>query len=221
MSNGFYPKALVKNIRPGANDPAIKPRLAILHVDAGNAFSLFDFFSTRSGGVESHFHVRADGVVEQYRSIYFQADANLNANDYAVSIETQGFGTGEWNSKQIAAIKELLLWLNAEAGIPLRVVQRPDGSGVGYHVLFGAPGPWTPVAKTCPGPARVRQFNDVFVPWFRELANPAPRTVETRGAMVDKAIRVTRQIKGGAARLAAKRAALKALRSIPKFRKAV
>lgn len=175
MTKGFYPAAKVLNIPPGANDPAIKPRLAILHVDAGNASSLYTFFRDRSGGIESHFFVRADGVVEQYRSIYFQADANLDANDFAVSIETQGYGAGTWNDKQIAAIKALLLWLHQEAGIPLQKVAKWDGSGVGYHTLFGAPSHWTPVAKTCPGPGRVSQFNDVLVPWFRTALAPAKK----------------------------------------------
>jgi hypothetical protein len=34
--------------------------------------------------------------------------------------------------------------------------------------MFGAPGPWTPVAKTCPGRARIRQFNEVLLPRITE-----------------------------------------------------
>jgi len=174
---GFCPFATVRNIPPGANDPAIVPRLAILHVDAGNAESLFDFFNGPSGGVESHIFVKKTGEIEQYRSIYFQADANLDANDFAVSIETQGFGAGEWNAAQLASIKRLLKWLHTEAGIPLRKVQHWDGSGVGYHVMFGAPSHWTPLAKTCPGPDRVAQFNAVIVPWLAAQTEPKPSLV--------------------------------------------
>ena len=166
MSNGLCPFAEHKIIPPGANDPAITPRVAILHVDAGNAESLHTYFRDRSGGIESHFHVRRDGVIEQYRDIYHQADANHNANDFAVSIETQGYGEGEWTPAQIDSIKQLLTWLHRVADIPLRKVQRWDGSGVGYHVQFGAPGAWTPVAKSCPGRDRIRQFNNVLVPWM-------------------------------------------------------
>lgn len=164
--SGLCPFATHKIIPPGDNDPSIRPRLAILHVDAGNAESLHAFFRDRSGGVESHFHVQRDGGLEQYRGIYDQADANNLANDFAVSIETQGFGTGEWTDEQLATIKRLLLWLNAEAGIPLVKCPKWDGAGVGYHVQFGAPGPWTPVAKSCPGPDRVRQYHEVLVPWL-------------------------------------------------------
>lgn len=172
--HGFCPFALNKDIPPGANDPSIVPRAAILHVDAGNAFSLFDFFKNRSGGIESHFHIRKDGVIEQYRSIYRQADANLNANDFAISIETQGLGEGEWNGPQLASIKRLLLWLNAETegAIPLRKITLWNGKGIGYHTLFGAPSPWTPVAKSCPGPDRKAQFHAVLVPWFKVALKP-------------------------------------------------
>ena len=161
-----YPGARKLLIPPGANDPRITPRVAILHVDAGNAASLHTYFRDRSGGVESHFHVRRDGVVEQYRDTDYQADANHLANDFAVSIETQGYGAGEWTPEQLESIKALLDWLNRTHGIPLRKIDRWDGEGVGYHVLFGAPGPWTPVAKSCPGPDRIRQFDRVLVPWM-------------------------------------------------------
>jgi len=161
------PFAVQKLIPAGSNDPRITPRVAILHVDAGNADSLYDYFKNRSGGIESHFHVKRDGTIEQYRDTAFQADANYNANDFAVSIETQGYGAGEWTHAQLAAIKKLLLWLNRTHDIPLRKVQRWNGSGVGYHTLIGAPSQWTPVAKSCPGPDRIRQFNEALVPWLR------------------------------------------------------
>lgn len=219
--NGFYPAAVNMNIPPGSNDPAIKPRIAILHVDAGNASSLHDYFDGPSGGVESHFFVRADGVVEQYRSIYFQADANLDANDFAVSIETQGYGEGQWNTKQLDAIKALLLWLHKEAGIPLEVCKAWDGSGVGYHVMFGAPGHWTPVAKSCPGPDRVKQFDEVLTPWLASVRNPAPNPKVNHAKLmrfhITQAISHGRAASAGRVRLKAAVPALRAIRkTLPK-----
>lgn len=203
MTRGIYPNAVQKPIPPGVNDPAIVPRIAVLHVDAGNASSLYTYFRDRSGGVESHFHVRADGVVEQYRNIFWQADANLDANDFAVSIETQGFGAGRWNAGQLAAIKALLLWLNREAGIPLIRCTAWDGKGVGYHVQFGAPGHWTPVAKSCPGPERIRQYEDVLIPWMRSVTNPPkPTKVQQARALLREAL--ARAKSRGATRRAAK-----------------
>lgn len=166
---GFAPFAVDKNIPPGSNDPPIHGRIAILHVDAGNATSLYHYFSTESGGVEAHFFVRKDGVIEQYRSIYYQADANYHANDFAISIETQGYEDGEWNSAQIDGINRILGWLHTEIGLPLVKCTEWDGHGVGYHTQFGSPGAWTNVAKSCPGPDRIQQFYDVIVPGLAEL----------------------------------------------------
>ena len=163
---GFAPFAIDKNIPPPESDPAIKPRMAILHVDAGNASSLYGNFKDRTDGIEAHFFIKKDGTIEQYRSIYFQADANYLANGFAVSIETQGYGEGEWTPEQMASIRKLLLWLRDEAGIPLRVPPEWDSSGVGYHIQFGSPGKWTNVVKACPGRDRIKQYNNVLVPWF-------------------------------------------------------
>ena len=167
----LYHAAVKKLIPPGANDPRITPRLAILHVDAGNAESLHDFFKNRSGGIESHFHVTRAGVVEQYRDTNFEADANFHANPFAVSIETQGFGDGLWTGPQIAAIKKLLLWLHETHTIPLVKANAWNGSGVGYHILFDE---WHPVAKSCPGPRRILQFEKSLVPWMKKVTNPKP-----------------------------------------------
>jgi len=211
-----YPKASRNLIPPGSNDPRITPRVAILHVDAGNNESLYTYFRDRSGGIESHFHVRRDGLVEQYRDTAYQADANYKANDFAVSIETQGYGEGTWSAAQLAAIKGLLRWLNEVHDIPLQKVETWDGSGVGYHVQFGAPGAWTPVAKSCPGPARIAQFESLLVPWMREASRaPPPKT--TRGPEVDAALANLRKAKGKGQRAAALRAARRSLRSIRKW----
>ncbi len=170
------PFAVARLIPPGSSDPRITPRVGILHVDAGNADSLYAYFNGPSGGIESHFHVKKSGVIEQYRDTNYQADANYQANDFAVSIETQGYGEGEWTSEQMASIKRLLVWLNeVHPTIPLRECTDPYGSGIGYHTLFGAPSAWTPVSKSCPGPDRKVQFHNVIVPWLKSGAETAPK----------------------------------------------
>jgi hypothetical protein len=187
---GFYPSAVIKQIPPGANDPAIVPRLAILHVAVSESSSLFDFFNGPSGGIESHFYITRSGLVEQYRSIYFQADANLGANNFAVSVETQGMGAGEWTQAQLDAIKKLLRWLHREAGVPLTKCQAADGSGVGYHSQFRS---WSPVVKTCPGPDRVQQFETVLVPWMNSLGVKTATKVTVARQAVTAAIRALRE----------------------------
>lgn len=174
------PFAVKRLIPPGANDPRINARIGILHVDAGNAESLYNYFNGRSGGIESHGHIKRSGLLEAYRDTAFQADANHKANDFATSWETQGFGEGIWSPEQLATIKRIMLWSVKADGIPLRKVDTwndPKG-GWGYHIMFGAPGPWTPVSKACPGKDRIEQFHDILVPWLKrggkEVAPPRP-----------------------------------------------
>lgn len=181
----IYPGGKFRNIRPGVSDPPIIVIGAILHVDAGNNGSLFSYFNGPSGGIESHFHVRKDGVVEQYRDTGYEADANLKANSFLsggkrygyISIETQGYAAGEWNDNQLREIKELLVWLSKTHKFPLQKCPAHTEPGVGYHIMFGAPGPWTPVAKSCPGPDRIKQFNNILVPWFKTALTPKPTPV--------------------------------------------
>lgn len=164
----LYPRAKKLLIPPGANDPKIVARLGILHVDAVNAESLHEWFKDKSGGIESHFHIPKVKQIEQYRDTKFQADANHLANDFAISVETQGFAQEPWNDKQLDDIKDLMLWAEEVHGIPLKKATKWDGEGWGYHILFGSPGKWTPSVKSCPGPLRIKQFNEILVPWMKE-----------------------------------------------------
>ncbi len=177
----WYAKAVKKNIPPGSTDPDIKPIGVILHVAESNSSSLFDYFNGPSGGIESHFYIRTDGSVEQYRDTAFEADANYHGNRFIkdgvavgyISVETQGLELGEWSPAQLAAIKDLLLWANKEHGIPLKRCASATDPGIGYHTMFGAPGPWTPASKSCPGPQRKMQFANVLVPWMATALSPA------------------------------------------------
>lgn len=104
-----YPKAQLKLIEPGSNDPRIQPVGVILHVAASLASSLWPYFSRWSGGVESHLYLRQDGTWEQYRDFFHEADANYKGNSWIsgahrngfISVETQGLGPGEWTPEQI------------------------------------------------------------------------------------------------------------------------
>lgn len=171
----WYPNAIRKEIPPGSNDPRIVPIGVILHVRAGEGDSLYNYFNGPSGGIESHGYIRYDGTSEQYRDTAYEADANHNGNSFVrggvrygfISIETEGFGHGKWTPEQIAEIKSWITWaVDEHEHIKLRVCPAWDQAGIGYHVQFGAPGPWTPVAKECPGPERIDQFNNDIVPWI-------------------------------------------------------
>lgn len=240
------PFAQHKLIPPGPSDPAIQAIGVILHVDAGDAASLYDWFrSPKANGLESHFYVtkRLDPkrpgrtVIEQYRDTSREADANYKANSFIeggvrkgyISVETQGKGEGEWTPEQLASIFELLEWLESEHGIPLQVCATPKSPGVGYHTMWGAPSEWTPVAKSCPGPDRIKQFRNVIVPWMSNRG--ASKNVvkkETRGWRVDQAladsqavVQLLLEARKRAARPRRRKAITKAIRSIREGRRAL
>ncbi|MFA5937382.1 MAG: peptidoglycan recognition family protein [Candidatus Paceibacterota bacterium] len=151
-----------------ATQQRITPTQVILHsaVDAPGPTSLFGYFARADIGLESHFFVKLDGSIEQYMDTKVQADANRWANVRAISIETEDEGNPNqrpWTDAQVRSLVALLQWANQRHGIPLKRCSTWISPGVGYHSMFGAPGPWTPAAgKTCPGHARIAQFNGLL-----------------------------------------------------------
>lgn len=148
-----------QRLLPESNtQPHITARAVVMHSAAGRG-SLYNFF-LKSSSLESHFWVGEDGRIEQYVDTARRADANRNANGFAISIETESSpsATEPWNAVQFMAIVKLVRWCCTEHHIPARNIPAWDSSGIGWHIQFGAPGPWTPVAKSCPGPARIRQM---------------------------------------------------------------
>jgi hypothetical protein len=157
--------------------PRITPTTIIDHSIVGSALGAWHYFRDKTG-IESHFIVRgapsgsADGHIWQLMDTGRQADANLNANAFAISIETEDNGDPDdfpWSLAQLASLR----WLHAKLRavhptIPRRRCPSPHGGGLGYHSMWGAPSAWTPVAgKTCPGkPVRVRQWEQILLPAF-------------------------------------------------------
>jgi hypothetical protein len=159
---------------PG-DEPPIKARTFIFHTMVGTLPGVDVYFrSGRSGGIESHFGVGGpwegveyDGVCWQWRDTAEQADANLHANDFALSAETSDGGDPRhpWSAAQVEMLVRLARWARATHGIPARVCRTWDDAGFGWHAMWGAPSPWTPSAgKTCPGPVRINQLKTVVLP---------------------------------------------------------
>ncbi|HET6287964.1 MAG TPA: peptidoglycan recognition family protein [Amycolatopsis sp.] len=160
----WCPFAVHKPLSENHTQGSITPRAVILHTAVSASDSLFDFFQNHSD-LESHFYVTENGVIEQYMDTRIRADANKNANSFAVSIETEdGREIRPWSQAQLAALVRLVAWICDTHGIPKVQIPRADGAGIGWHVQFGAPGPWTPVAKSCPGMPRIGQTRDVLIP---------------------------------------------------------
>lgn len=171
MSNGWMPGAILKPIPLGSNDPQIVPIGVDLHVAVSQSDSLYDYFAHKSGGIESHFYVRYDGTIEQYRSIFYEADAQDQGNSFMrggkrcgfVSVESEGMGEGKWTWNQIEAFKKIIYFVRRNNYFPLRVAPAWNAPGIGYHSLFAQ---WNPNGHSCPGPDRIRQFKNTLVPWF-------------------------------------------------------
>jgi hypothetical protein len=169
----IFPGAIEKLIPHGSEDPPIVPCGLVYHVRDGLGPSLVDLFSD-GRGIESHFYIRFNGEIEQYRDTGIQADAQLDGNAFTrggrvvgfLSVETEGVGAGTWTDEQLATLKHLSRWVHEQFDIPLRVCPDWNEPGYGYHTMFGAPSHWTDVVKTCPGPDRIKQFKKVIVPWL-------------------------------------------------------
>lgn len=156
------------------------PRVVIFHVTAGEGIA------QPHSDLEWHFHVAYDGSVRQLVDTNRQAAANYKANPFAISIETEGLGDGEWTDAQLDSLVFISEWaMSKHPKIQRQRCPRWDGSGFGYHVMFGAPGPWTPVAKSCPGPRRIRQFDEVLLP--RILQEDDMPSIEEVRAQMDAA----------------------------------
>lgn len=189
----IYPSAKLQLIPESATQAHIVPRAIILH-SAGGKGSLYGFW-LNSSDLECHFWISETGVVEQYMSTTTRADANLHANSFAVSIETESTVTASepWTQAQLDAIIKLCDWLCETHNIPREQIASPTGSGIGWHVMWGAPGDWTPArGKVCPGPRRIEQTQQIVIPAVAKMAQPQEQddwldmTPAEQKALVDK-----------------------------------
>lgn len=161
-----YPGAHYRPIPEATTQPQITPRAVVVHSQAGRG-SLYGFWNSPGTVLESTFWIAEDGRVEQYVPTDVRADAQGDANAFAISIETESSpeATERWNPRQAAALINLISWCCTTHDIPRRLMKSPIDAGLAWHVQFGAPGPWTKVVgKTCPGPARIEQFKTEIVP---------------------------------------------------------
>lgn len=193
----IYPRA-VQRLKPHQyGEGAIVPRAVILHSICGGysprTAAGLDGLADPKNPLESHFVVDGDGTVYQLRDTEWHCDANLYANSFAVSIETESSVNAlePWSPDQYNAMVALTKWICETHNIPRRRIPTWDGAGIGYHVMWGSPSMWTPVAKSCPGPARVGQFRQVVVDvaneeWSADVISEAD--FRRIGAIVDARI---------------------------------
>jgi hypothetical protein len=164
----------------------VRPRMVIVHTMDGFLLGTDAHFRKPSVKVEAHFGIGGphdppglDGVIWQWVDTSRQADANVEANDFAISIETSDGGhdpAPPWSQKQVESLVRLIERLCSLHGIPRRVVTDPHDpvGGLGWHTMFGAPSKWCAVSKTCPGPARIEQFRTEVLPALGVAVEPDP-----------------------------------------------
>lgn len=187
------------NVGSLINDPRLDVVHGIIYHVTGTNVSPLNFFDGPSKGIESHFYIpkTADDPKEQYRDTTREADANFKANSWIgsdgkrhgfLSVETQGLGGGKWTKYQLDELKELTLITAKKHDYPLRKCGSYHGHGVGYHTLFSE---WSNVSgKTCPGPERKVQFEEIIVPWLAEQRQGSKfyisKTGDTAPAIAEK-----------------------------------
>lgn len=157
--------------------PNCRKTQVILHTMVATTRSVLDAWQ-RTNELESTFIISLSGELIQCMDSASRADANRNANSSAISIETEDCGPGRaadwnpdrvwvpWTVPQLEMIARVLEWCHRAHDIPMQRCASPTAAGVGYHTMWGAPSPWTPVAKTCPGVARIRQFDESIQPFL-------------------------------------------------------
>lgn len=126
--------------------------------------------------VESHFGLGYDGDLGQFVDTEVRADANVSANNHAISVETASnlAGTDKWTPQQVTVLVALMVWAHKTHGIPARICRTETDPGFGIHKMFAG---WSGGGTDCPGPARTTQFYDEIFPKFLTALNPPKPTI--------------------------------------------
>jgi hypothetical protein len=146
--------------------------------DRLGARATFAFFNGPTEN-ESTFIVGAspDDPTRQLLDSAERADANIAANEPAISVEVVGTGDDDYTPWQVSELERLARWaMEQHPGITPQIIPTPTGPGFGWHVMWGAPSVWTGAKKVCPGALRIRRLKeDVFPAIF---GGPAHSTRE-------------------------------------------
>lgn len=116
-----------------------------------------------STNLESHFGLGYDGRLGQYIGTNTRADANAQANSRAISLESAANlqNSDPWTTAQINMLVRVMDWAAREHSIPRRRCRSWTDPGFGYHRLYPE---WSAGGTSCPGNARVEQFNEIVLP---------------------------------------------------------
>lgn len=163
---------------PEAGAPDGRPKTQFIVHSTGTLASAANnaaYFGRYDIEVESTFIIgqTPDDPTLQLMDSTDRADANGSANGRAVSVEVVGRAGDPFTPHQRSELIRIGRWAADEHPIELRVIPSEAASGFGWHVMFGAPGPWTSVVgKECPGGRRIHELKHEIFP---AIFNPPPR----------------------------------------------
>ncbi len=214
------PKATPKllstwDVKNGAKRRSIRPRVIVLHTNAaGSAVSLqSNWTHANEGGTQAHFQIQggfhSDGTIGAWQFLPTDREGvgSWNGDSFGITIETQDDGatpleklrTTPWTAAQVEAIAQVCAVECQRWGIPVRVADKWDGSGIGWHRQWGVnsrsvtskgeglpvgslPGyvnPWTMTSgKTCPENARIAQVPAIVARVAQIIAGQNPPDME-------------------------------------------
>lgn len=139
----------------------INPTTLIFHEAVSQAVKL------RPGDpLEWHFYIGPSGQLYQFMDTNVRADANVQANAFAISCETWDNGgdvNGVWNPAQLSTAKRLAAWCCDTHGIRRAPPTSWNSGGIGGHNWF--PTQWAGGPRACPGPNRSAQIRNVIIPY--------------------------------------------------------
>lgn len=180
----LYEEALLRLLPENATSPRTDPRVLIYHSIVGPGSAGYSYFLYGTNLESTFINPRSDepngNRMWQLMDTERQADANRYANPFAIAVETGDYGQPDnqpWDPGQCRRNIDVGIWATNHHP-KIRRIRCPawNGSGIGYHSMFGAPSPWTPAkGKTCPGKARIVQFERQILPAI--LAEAPPGTV--------------------------------------------
>jgi hypothetical protein len=167
VSKSRFPGATWAPIPEHGEGPSYTKTQLIFHSTGTRASAAANrrYFARGDVDVESTLIVDYDGGALQILEAGERADANGSANRRAISVEVVGEAHEPYTAAQVATCRAIAEWACSEHPIARRQIPEHDASGVGWHVMFGAPGPWTSVrGKACPGSRRIAQVRDLIIP---------------------------------------------------------
>jgi hypothetical protein len=155
--HGAEQRLIEVNFRAGGN----RPRLLICHIMQGSLDGTDAWFRNGRSEVSAHFGVGRSGDVYQWVNTGSQAWHAVEANDYSVGVEHEGFAGTPLTAEQVKATAGIFRWAREEyPAIGGWLNKRPFvGTGLSWHGLGGErwgdhPG--------CPSPVIVAQLGAIL-----------------------------------------------------------